>query len=39
MYNLRDFGEDIIADLINIPKQELERFEISDEDLQQVRSA
>jgi len=38
MYNLRDFGEDIIADLINIPEEELEKFSITPEDLDLVRT-
>ena len=37
MYNLRDFWEDIYANLINIPKEELERFGISQEELEQVK--
>jgi len=39
MYNLRDFGEDIIADLINIPKEELKNYWISTEDLNTVKRA
>lgn len=38
MYNLRDFWEDIIADLINIPKEDIEHFWITDDDIKRVRA-
>jgi len=38
MYNLRDFNEDIIASLINIPLEDLEIYWITKGDLEYVRS-
>jgi len=37
MYNLRDFGEDICADLINIPLEDIQDFRIYDEYFEQIK--
>ncbi len=37
MYNLRDFWEDILAELINIPKEDLEIFGITKTDIEQIK--
>ncbi len=39
MYNLRDFWEDIVADLINIPRESLDIFGISMSDIDSVKES
>ncbi|MCD5374937.1 squalene/phytoene synthase family protein [Candidatus Gracilibacteria bacterium] len=39
IYNLEDFGDDVSKDLINIPIEDLKRFSISQEDIDDVKQA